>query len=269
MFKRPDGPWRIVPFAESVSTDLTVDFLDRWAVEQFLSEHKSSYGVMSHLREVLAPTDPVSRFSDDEVVSLITSRLTTRDIMPENPPLHSRRIQQFRWRRKWIFSQSQAARPQAFVSNNPPPSQSKEDARQIVCELLDAAIQCSHGRKPSKSLLEVVPAEAGDLISLTAKMKGGCGKHPEWSISGFWTSMEIGAKQSFRANVWRTVSGCWESEVVPHSYQISVAACSGSSDSWEVKAYPSDELSIQINANTLVEAKARLEWRSKACSAPS
>jgi hypothetical protein len=132
----------------------------------------------------------------------------------------------------------------------------------IVCELVKAQIQCQHGRSPSPGgLLEVVPSEIGDVITLSGQMKGGCGKHPEWQISGYGTETKKGAKSSFRANQWRALRPLpWLAEIIPHSYEVSVSACSGIAQTWQVNAYPSDQFSIQIDFEKLAEAKKRLDW---------
>jgi hypothetical protein len=81
MFDAPKGPWEIVPFAFSSADDRHIDELDREGVESFLRQFKSDYGVMSHLRAVLAPTDPVGRLTDDQVIVTVAWRLATHDLL--------------------------------------------------------------------------------------------------------------------------------------------------------------------------------------------
>jgi len=81
MFEPPKGKWEVVPFARSSATDAYIEELDRTTVEWFLRQFKSNYGIMSHLRDVLAPTDPVSRLTDDQVIKTVAWRLATRDLM--------------------------------------------------------------------------------------------------------------------------------------------------------------------------------------------
>jgi hypothetical protein len=80
MFDSPKGPWEIVPFARSSTADQYVAELDRPEVERFLRQFKADYSVMSRLRGLLAPTDPVSRFTDDQVIKIIAWRLATREL---------------------------------------------------------------------------------------------------------------------------------------------------------------------------------------------
>lgn len=62
-------------------TDAYVDIPDRASVEGFLRGFTFDYTTMSHLRSVLSPTDPVSRYSDDEVIRVIASRLVSRQLV--------------------------------------------------------------------------------------------------------------------------------------------------------------------------------------------
>ncbi len=134
-------------------------------------------------------------------------------------------------------------------------------SEKVTCELLAVSVQCSHKRKASANgLLEVVPAELGDKIVLVGKMNGGCGKHPEWRISGFWTSTKTGSTTSFKANAWRIGKPGWLSYVFPHTYQIAAKGCEGGSRSVQIKAYPSDKLSVKVNAKTWRTAKDKLDY---------
>ena len=107
MFEPPKGSWEIVPFASSSATDEPVDELDRAVFEGFLRQFKSDLGIMAHLREVLAETDPVSRFTDDQVIKTIVSRVTKRDLLFRRSP----------WRRR-------PALPAPAASSQPSPDSS-------------------------------------------------------------------------------------------------------------------------------------------------
>lgn len=81
MFDPPKGPWEIVPFARCSKADRYIDILDRTDVEWFLRQYKFDYRIMLHLRELLAPTDPVHRLNDDQVIEIVTWRLATRELV--------------------------------------------------------------------------------------------------------------------------------------------------------------------------------------------
>jgi hypothetical protein len=80
MFKPPRGSWEIVPFASCSDKDGVIDILDQSVVEAFLRQYKPDLAVMSHLRDVLTLSDPVSLFSDDEVVRTVAWRLVARQL---------------------------------------------------------------------------------------------------------------------------------------------------------------------------------------------
>jgi hypothetical protein len=75
MFDRPDGEWQIVHFADSSPSDERVHRLDRWSVHEFLRRFKSDHATMSDLRRTLYRFDPVSRYTNDEVIEGIVARL--------------------------------------------------------------------------------------------------------------------------------------------------------------------------------------------------
>jgi hypothetical protein len=88
MFKPPRGSWQIVPFATCADADGVIDVLDQSVVETFLRQYKPDLAMMSHMRDVLTLTDPVSLFSDDEVVRTVAWRLAARQL----------RFRRFFWR---------------------------------------------------------------------------------------------------------------------------------------------------------------------------
>jgi len=81
MFDTPKGAWTILPSAFRLEGDRYVGELDRYSVECFLRRFQFDYRVMSHLRSVLSPTDPVGRLTDDEVIDIIAMRLASRDLV--------------------------------------------------------------------------------------------------------------------------------------------------------------------------------------------
>ena len=134
-------------------------------------------------------------------------------------------------------------------------------AKVQVCELLDATIQCQHGRKPSRDgVLEVVPATIGEQVSLSATTRGGCGKHPEWRIEGILTSKQTGAKASFRALSWDYGRPVWLEAISPQTYRISVSCCQGPTRSFEVRAFPSDKISYTVNGKSWPTIKNQVDF---------
>lgn len=81
MFDKPTGDWVIVPATLRSEDDQSIHELHRYDVESFLRQFKSDYGVMAHLREVLYGTDPVSGFTDDQVIETVSRRLANRTLV--------------------------------------------------------------------------------------------------------------------------------------------------------------------------------------------
>lgn len=81
MFDTPDGTWAVLPSAFRSASDQDIRELDRYSVESFLRRFKSDYPIMAHLREVLAPTDPVYRLTDDQVINIVARRLASRELV--------------------------------------------------------------------------------------------------------------------------------------------------------------------------------------------
>ncbi len=139
-----------------------------------------------------------------------------------------------------------------------------------VCELVHADVHCSHAtapRRPSKDgVLEVVPAESGDAITLEGKWKGGCDHHPEWSVTGFFTQTEKKPKTSLKAMPWfvgsptGTLMLRWLSGVAPKTYNVSAHGCTGQGKSYVVKSYPSDRLTVTLDGEKWGALKERIDW---------
>jgi hypothetical protein len=81
MFDPPKGRWEILPVARGTPQDRRFELLDRTDLEQFLRQYLFDYGVMLDLRQLLALSDPVSRFTDDEVIDTIAWRLATKELV--------------------------------------------------------------------------------------------------------------------------------------------------------------------------------------------
>jgi len=81
MFDPPKWSWKVLPTIDKLPTDEFVDYLDRTPVEWFLRRFRYDFRVMLHLREVLAHTDPVGRFTDDEVIETIAWKLASHELV--------------------------------------------------------------------------------------------------------------------------------------------------------------------------------------------
>jgi len=83
----PKGRWQIVPSWRSAFTDRRFGPHERTELEDFLRPFKPDLAVMSHLRDVLNSTDPVGRFTDDEVVETVAWRLSTKELVLRQSPI--------------------------------------------------------------------------------------------------------------------------------------------------------------------------------------
>jgi len=86
MFQPPKGGWEIIPAWQSTTKDQRFDVTDRASLEDFLHRHKSDFGVMQELRHLLAATDPVGGFTDDQVIETIAWRVATRVLLMREAP---------------------------------------------------------------------------------------------------------------------------------------------------------------------------------------
>ena len=163
--------------------------------------------------------------------------------------------------------------PGASRPAKPPVQKEPERAREEpakTCELAHADVHCDHDdkpRRPSKDgLLEVVPAESGDTITLEGKWNGGCDHHPAWEVKGFVTKTEKKPTATFKAMPWfvgsptGTLMLRWLSGVAPKTYDVSAHGCSGLGKSYLVKSYPSDRLTVTVDGEKWEALKERLEW---------
>ena len=137
------------------------------------------------------------------------------------------------------------ADPTAF-----PAADSRKRVDHVICKYLTSKVHCQHnGRQPNEEgLLEVAPDMTGDTITLSAEYEGGCGRHPLWSISGYWTSKEQSAQASFNARAWQLGEpNQWLSAVSPKKYRVTASSCDGSSKTYIIKSYPTDRIRRSIN----------------------
>lgn len=122
--------------------------------------------------------------------------------------------------------------------------------REVVCELLAATLAGAKGRKASKGgVLEVVPGKEPSLVKLDAELRGGCGKHPGWTVRSIaGADQKVGAHESFVAKPW-TLKTFGIFEVLPKIYNVDVGCCAGVSRSLEVRAYPNDLWTISAEVD--------------------
>jgi hypothetical protein len=80
VFKPPEGPWEIIPFALCSEKDRFIDFLERPELVRFLRQFKGNLKVMANLRDVLTPPYQISLFDDDEVIELIAWKVAVRQL---------------------------------------------------------------------------------------------------------------------------------------------------------------------------------------------
>ncbi len=132
----------------------------------------------------------------------------------------------------------------------------KQTPTQIECELLDTDLFCQHdGRRPSDDgILQVVPAAAGDQLTLAASINGQCGEHPEWKITGpDGTETLVGDKQQVIIPGWDRLSGSGAklsfkhlAEGNPRTYRVVARSCSGITASYDIWSYPLDQYEFTL-----------------------
>jgi hypothetical protein len=115
---------------------------------------------------------------------------------------------------------------------------------------MNVAAICAHGRNNSiAGLLEVVPVEGGETITLKTSVAG-CGKPPEWEITGAYASQKTGSAVTFIARPWMyqvIPAARWLAGVAPQRYRVVASTtCGGKSSSIDVAVYPSDKLSFSF-----------------------
>lgn len=133
------------------------------------------------------------------------------------------------------------------------------------CQALKLQLSCSHdGRRASDAahLLEVVPAEAGDVIKLGSGSTS-CGDTPTWAVSGVLNHREKAAQTHFRAERWlmrAALSLHWAGSVVPQTFRVSAATrCGYETPEYTVRTFPSDKFTLSINGKEWLEMKSRAD----------
>lgn len=128
------------------------------------------------------------------------------------------------------------------------PSPPPEPARQRVCELLSVEVECGHnGRKARNHVLEVVPGADGDRLKLSSNLKGGCGHHTQWEISGQGAPQvsQRGTTASHVVEGW-ALKTLLVMEVLPREYTVAAMACQGHTHMTTVRVFPRDKITVSI-----------------------
>jgi hypothetical protein len=153
------------------------------------------------------------------------------------------------------------------TGKSPPASKARKTCPNgKTCSALALKLNCSHdGRAASTAdhLLEVVPAEAGDVIKLSAQ-GAACGEPPTWTVSGVLSRQEKAQATSFRAQRWlmrAALSTTWAGSVVPQTFRVSAATrCGFETASHTVRAFPGDKFTLSINGKEWATMKSRIDY---------
>jgi hypothetical protein len=133
----------------------------------------------------------------------------------------------------------------------PPPAQPAPKQNQIVCKIDNHSLTCEHNRKPGPTnRLMVVPGSAlgGETISGVVEMRGACGEHPSWSVTGARDFQGKGKNYNFRTNAVAVsaISSDALKSVHPETYNVEVTSCGSGGTSFTVEAYPSGQASFKL-----------------------
>lgn len=158
-----------------------------------------------------------------------------------------------------------AGQPAVQALLSPPPDPKPKAGKQpsdppaVVCEFVSATVTCGHGRPAGpERILEVVPDSAaalGDAITANLKLKGGCGRHPAWSLSGASSGEGRGPSTTFKARTaMASVRGFFAlKHVTPQRYQLQLDACGGGPRMYEVRAYPAGTVAAKFDPNKVLD----------------
>ncbi len=193
-----------------------------------------------------AATKTKSKFSNQPPDSVETLCPNTKTTKSKAPPVQRKPA-----------TPTAPSKPAVASTNGGANNPSSSATPSTVCKLVSSTVQCSHGRKPGKQgILMVVPdstASLGDKITGDIKMNGGCAKHPEWSVDGYWTSR--GKSSSFNFNALKFTgpnSFFGLKDVSPHDYTVHIGACGGTSpDNYKISTYPPGKVSFKLNVQEL------------------
>ncbi len=168
-----------------------------------------------------------------------------------------------------------------------PDERAVRKALEPPCELLRVDAVCSHGRRSRGGRLEVATLSSGDEIALESVMRGGCGKHPSWTMQShdlvtaipdaafklLGLELREGIKNTFTANVPTVVPFVsitrLASAVVPARFMVEADGCQGVRHSLEVVAYPAEQIEISLKwkrprlEDPALKAKKAAEKREK------
>lgn len=143
-----------------------------------------------------------------------------------------------------------AANPPPATPASLPPSHATPKQNAIVCEVVSHKIKCEHGREPGPTnVLMVVPDRIHDRIVGSIAMKGGCGHHPVWVVSG--AGSKSGKADSYDFEVSKFPhAAIWPRDLrnaSPKIYDFSATSCDAGAARYAVHAYPSGEVSWKLN----------------------
>ena len=115
-------------------------------------------------------------------------------------------------------------------------------SRALTCELQGITLTCRHHTRslgPDDILEVVAPSGVGDSLTLRGILNGsGCGKHPEWHMSGpDLDKREVGLTATMPVPGWDSLP-LMKDDDRPREYILRCTACSGNSRSVTIRAYP-------------------------------
>ena len=237
----PDGKLKPISPSDPKAASLRKEWIDNYAEHggQLTTDHPPDRSQQIHKARKEAQVQPA-----------------TPPVQAQTPCLHQ--------------AGGQSAAPGA---KSPPPSPPPAVAKAgsscgdgLVCEILEAKLACSHdGRTPclTSHLLEVVPSESGDTISLKCS-KTACGKPQVWTISGVTQSTKTGSSTDFRAERWflrATLGLDWVASAIPQVYRVHAkTSCGLQTASYTIQAYPSDKFSVSVNGKEWSDIKSRIDY---------
>jgi hypothetical protein len=174
-----------------------------------------------------------------------------------NNPAHAK------FREEWMQAYEKNGGAIVGKNINNKPAGSALQPCPLKCKITKITAACKHGRQPdAKGILEVVPAELGDVISFSATYENECGTHPQWEVvdnSGVYKKTFSGASCEFNTMGWTYGLPQWLADVAPQAYKVTADSCSGKR-MFMVKAYPSDKLNAKVDGKMWRSAKDKMDY---------
>lgn len=212
-----------------------LDFLSEFEALNFLHTFALDDANLTCFRSILARDGDMGIFclNDLEVLQELALELAQRRLL----------VRPFSEAKSDGTGQASKERPSSSDTSS---SQAKEPTPkpETTCRVQSLTIACGHRKGSFKDIpvFEVVPAVAGDKITLTAAIENPCGKHPEWEIRGVLTSTKKGRQTDFRALAW-LAHAIWLYKIIPQTYDVELRGCKEGPLTTQVRAYPSDKIS--------------------------